>query len=68
MVGPISRGNLTIKYDCPYLEKYSDFRKWVDFPKHSSMRPIVLYLTEFNSSLKWQLLYSTPEKNPPCPL
>jgi hypothetical protein len=41
MVGPISRGNLMIEYDCPYLEKYTDSRKWVDFLKHSSMRPIV---------------------------
>jgi hypothetical protein len=31
MAGPISGGNLTIKYDCPYLEKYSDSRKLIGF-------------------------------------
>jgi hypothetical protein len=41
-LAPISGGNLTIKYDCPYyLEKYLDSRKWIGFPRHSSRRPIV---------------------------
>jgi hypothetical protein len=29
MAGPYQRGYLTIKYDCPYLEKYFDLRRWV---------------------------------------
>ena len=31
-VGPISRGNLTIEYDCPDLEKYTDLRNGLIFP------------------------------------
>ena len=44
-LAPISGGNLTIKYDCPYyLEKYLDSRKWIGFPIHSSRRPIVWHI------------------------
>ncbi len=80
MAGPIDRGNLTIKYDCPYLEKYSDSRKWIGFPRHSSRRPsfgtlkrtkfknvLVMYLTENNPSLKWPLVYNCRVLKWPAP-
>ena len=62
-LAPISGGNLTIKYDCPYyLEKYLDSRKWIGFPRHSSRRPIVWHTQK--DQIPKRLGYVPYRKNP----